>query len=65
MIFFMCARALHICIFTIKLYYDFAINLSRKSREINCPTISGHYPVNRLVKMKISGHNRYPDSRNY
>jgi len=37
-----------------KLYHDCAINLSRKSREINCLTVSGYYPVNRLVKLQIN-----------
>jgi len=41
------------------------INSSRKSLEINCLTISGYYPVNRLVKTQISGYIRYPDSTNW
>ena len=39
---------------TMKLYHDFAINLSRKSREINCLTVSGYYPDNRLVKLQLN-----------
>jgi len=40
MIFFIYVRTLHVCIFTIKLCHDFAINLSRKYREINCLAVS-------------------------
>ena len=54
MIFFMYARTLHVCIFTIKLRHDFTVNLSHKSSDITCLTISGHYPVNRWVNTKIS-----------
>jgi len=65
MIFFIFARTLHVCIFTTKLCHNFTINLSRKSREINCLTISGYYPVNWLVKMQISGYIHHLDSKNY
>jgi len=48
-----------------KLFHEFTFNLSRKSREINYLTISGYYPDNRLAKIQISGHIRYPDSKKY
>jgi len=35
-------RTVHVCKFTISLCHDFTINSSRKSREINCLTISGY-----------------------
>jgi len=44
MIFFLYVRTLDVCI-AIKLCHDFTINLPRKSREINCLTISGCNPV--------------------
>ena len=61
MIISICARTVHVCVFAIKLCHEF--NSSRKSREINCRTISGYYPVNRLVKIQIYGYMRYPDSK--
>ena len=57
------AGLVRICIFTIKLCHEFALNLLRKSCEINYLTISGYYPVNRLAKLQISGYIRYPDSK--
>ena len=38
----MYARTVLVCIFTIKLCHDFKNKLSRKSRDINCLTISGY-----------------------
>jgi len=56
MIFLEYARALHVCILTIKLCHDFTIDLSRKSCAMNCLNIIGYYPVNWLGKMQISGY---------
>jgi len=42
------ADPVHVCIFTVKLYHEFAFNLSRKSREIKLAVI------NRLAKIQIS-----------
>ena len=53
MIFFMFARTLHVSIFTMKLCHDFTINLLRKSREINCLTISKYYPVSYNANIRI------------
>jgi len=58
MIFFICARTVHLCIYTIKLCHDFAINY----REIDCLTISDYYPVKLLAK--IHRYIRYPDGKN-
>jgi len=63
MIFVICPRTLRVCIFAIKLCHDFTSNLSRKSREISCLTISGNYLVNRLVETQLYGYIPYPDSQ--
>jgi len=62
MIFFIYTCTLHVHIFTIKLCHDFTINLSHKSHEINCLTISGYYLVNRLAKIQICEYVHYSDS---
>jgi len=60
MIFFIYARTVHFCIYTIKLCHDFAINY----REIDCLTISNYYPVKLLAKIQIHRYIRYPDGQN-
>ena len=41
------------CIYNKTVCHDFTMNLSRKSRETNCLTISGYYPVNQLPNIQI------------
>ena len=65
MIFFIYARTMLVCIFIRKLCHDFASNSSRSSRKINCLTISGYCPINRLAKIQINRFIRYPDRKNY
>jgi len=55
-VFFIYARAVHVCIFAMELRHDFPINSPRKSREINWLTISGCYPVSQNTNI------RCPDS---
>jgi len=40
----------------------FTINVSRKSREITCPTISG---INQFDKIQTYAYIHYPDSTNF
>jgi len=35
-------------------------NLSRRSRQINCPTIRGYHLVNQLAKIQICRYIHYP-----